>query len=246
MNESNMPKWFDVTVSCEAMKARGLTEEGLQEWLDKNCERWAYGREAGEGGFIHLQMRFVLKKESSLNAVSTVWKHVGHVSVTGVTNFDYVMKEGSYVLSWTKALRKYATIQLREWQNDALQRYREQDDRKILLILDRKGNTGKTWLARHIVATGAGRLLPMVERGEDLVAVAMAQESKGYVIDVPRAGGLSKSYWAGIEQIKSGHLYDKRYQWRENYMEPPKIMVFSNKMPNRDWLSTDRWEIITL
>lgn len=241
-----MPKWFDITVSCEAMKARGLTEEGIQEWMDKNCERWAYGRERGENGYEHLQVRLVLKEAKNLDTVASVWKNVGHVSVTGVTNFDYVLKEGSFVLSWTKALRKYANIQLREWQNDALQRYREQNDRQILLVYDLRGNTGKTWLARHIVATGVGRLLPMVEKGEDLVAVAMAQESKGYVVDVPRAGGLSKSYWAGIEQIKSGHLYDKRYQWKEKYIEPPKIMVFTNRLPNRDWLSRDRWEIITL
>lgn len=241
-----MPKWFDVTVSCEAMRHRGLTEEGVQEWLDKNCERWAYGREKGEEGYEHLQLRMVLKKETTLTNVTAVWKSVGHVSVSGVTNFDYVLKEGSYVLSWTKALRKYATIELRSWQSDALQKYLEQDDRKILLVHDVRGNTGKTWLGRHIVATGAGRLLPILEKGEDLVSVAMAQESKGYVVDVPRAERVSKSYWAAIEQIKNGHLWDKRYQWREKFIEPPRIMVFTNALPNRDWLSRDRWEIITL
>lgn len=241
-----MPKWYDVTVSCEAMRARGLTEEGVQEWLDKNCERWAYGRECGEQGYEHLQLRMVMKKECKLESVANVFKMIGHVSVTGVTNFDYVLKEGSYVLSWTKALRKYANIALREWQNDALQRYREQNDRQILLVYDRHGNTGKTWLGRHIVATGAGRLLPVCEKGKDLVAVAMAQTAKGYVIDVPRAGTVSKDYWSGIEQIKSGHLYELRYNYREVFIEPPKIMVFTNRLPNRDWLSRDRWEVITL
>lgn len=241
-----MPKWYDVTVSCEAMRARGLTEEGLQKWLDENCERWAYGRETGEGGFEHLQLRMVLKKDTKAELVNGVWKNVGHVSVTAVTNFDYVKKEGSFVLSWTKALRKYANIVLRAWQCDALGRYLQQDDRKILLVHDRNGNTGKTWLARHIVSIGVGRILPPFEKGEDLVSAAMAEVSKGYVVDVPRAGSTRKDLWAGIEQIKGGHLYDKRYSWKEVYIDPPKLMVMTNKLPARDWLSRDRWEIITL
>lgn len=241
-----MPKWYDITVSCDAMKARGLTEEGIQEWLEKHCERWAYGREKGEEGYEHLQLRMVLKKDTKPDAVHGVWKNIGHVSVTGVTNFDYVTKEGSFVLSWTKALRKYANIALRKWQSDALHRYMEQDERKILLVHDTVGCTGKTWLGRHIVATGAGRLLPPFEKGEDLVSAAMAQASKGYVIDVPRAGATRKDLWAAIEQIKGGHLYDKRYSWKELYIEPPRIMVMSNKIPPRDWLSRDRWEIISL
>lgn len=74
------------------------------------------------------------------------------------------------------------------------------------------------------------------------MAVAMAKPSKGYVIDLPRADGKAKKpMWSAIEQIKDGYLYDKRYNWREKWIEPPKIMVFCNDFNASD-LSTDRWQ----
>lgn len=93
-----------------------------------------------------------------------------------------------------------------------------------------------------MVATHRAQFIPPMEKAEDILAVAMAKPSTGYIIDLPRADGkVKKQMWSAIEQIKDGYLYDKRYNWREKWIDPPKVMVFCNDY-DKNALSTDRWD----
>nr|WCD56390.1 MAG: replication associated protein [Smacoviridae sp.] len=78
----------------------------------------------------------------------------------------------------------------------------------------------------------------------DYMAFALAHtEAKAFVFDIPRSddGKREKQMWSAIEQIKNGYLYDKRNTWREAWIDPPKILVFTNSPPNKECLSKDRW-----
>ena len=128
------------------------------------------------------------------------------------------------------------------WQLIALGMWENQTDREILVISDEKGRHGKSWLRKYMVATHKATFIPPMEKAEDIMAIAMAKPSKGYVIDMPRVENnkIIRGMWSAIEQLKDGYLYDKRYQWKEKWIDPPKIMVFTN-IANKNLLTTDRW-----
>ena len=84
------PKWYDITASADK-----IPEETLRAWLDKHCERYAYGRETGENGYRHYQIRIVLKVGADISEMRKIWSAVGHVSCTSVRNFDYVLKKAT-------------------------------------------------------------------------------------------------------------------------------------------------------
>ena len=66
-----------------------------------------------------------------------------------------------------------------------------------------------------------------------------------FILDFPRAmpkRNLEELY-AGVESIKNGMGYDKRYSLRKIRFDRPAIIVFTNRMPVFSLLSKDRWEI---
>lgn len=220
-------------------------EKYLQETLDGICERYAYGNEIGKDGYKHFQCRIVLSKPMEMVALAMLLLQKGipsHLSPTQVRNFDYVQKEGNYYLSWEKVLSKFARGTPTMWQLIAIGMWESQNDREILVISDEKGRHGKSWLRKYMVATHKASFIPPMEKAEDIMAVAIAKPSKGYVIDMPRVENnkIVRGMWSAIEQIKDGYLYDKRYNWKEKWIDPPKIMVFTN-ISNKDLLTTDRW-----
>lgn len=221
-------------------------ENHLYNKFNEICERFVIGNETGSEGYAHFQCRIVLKKDTWKPQDLILWATENaipsHWSPTKVRNFEYVEKEGEYVRSWEEPLKNYVMITPNLWQVIAIDQWNKQNDRQILCIIDTKGGHGKTFLRKHLVATHQAQFIPPMEKAEDIMAVAMAKPSKGYVIDLPRADGKAKKpMWSAIEQIKDGYLYDKRYSWREKWIAPPKIMVFCNDFNASD-LSTDRWQ----
>lgn len=236
------PRWYDVTLPRENMNDLDLQNfiEGL------GVDRYAYGREIGESGYEHYQIRYVLKNPSVWDAQKKKWSTVGgHVTPTSEMghNFNYVEKEGNFYRSWEGVIGKFATIQLRPWQGMAVASLKEQNDRQVTVIIDEEGNHGKSWLGKYIEATHMGDYMPMMSDHKEWVAYAMAFPRKCYVIDVPRAESIQqkKAMWTAIEQLKNGCLYDGRYSPRKMWIDPPKLLIFANEEPPFDTLSRDRW-----
>ena len=249
-NNMTLPKWFDVTAPQSVLRANDV--ETLLEQLD--CERYAFANETGEGGYKHWQIRYVLKKEASLESQIEVWSMYGsHVSPTRVRNFNYIMKTDNYVTSWEKELNEYRELQYRPWQKYTLKIIETQDDRKIFVIQDPHGRAGKTTFAKHLVANHKAIYIPPMEDAKDYIAMAMAKARDGrretFIIDVPRAESMKKKagMWSAIEQIKNGYLYDKRYSWSERWIKSPVIIVMTNECDiPKEKLSDDRWNIYTI
>ena len=53
-------------------------------------------------------------------------------------------------------------------------------------------------------------------------------------------------FYAGIEVIKNGVAYDKRYNAKKIYFDRPRVFVFTNMLPCFDLMSKDRWNVWTL
>jgi len=49
--------------------------------------------------------------------------------------------------------------------------------------------------------------------------------------------------WSAIETVKDGYCFDTRYSFKETYFDPPRFIIFTNKCPDMDMLSGDRWKL---
>lgn len=244
------PKWYDFTLSKEKVKEKWKIEnmERLGHLFENiGAERYVIGDEIGENGYEHYQVRVVFKKEMAEQTLHNIFKGIGRVSPTHVRNFDYCEKEGKFFRSWEKALKKYADIKLKNWQGEAIALLGDCNEREIAVIIDEDGNHGKSVLGKYMQVHRIAQYVPPMGDAQDLMAFAMAKPSTGYVFDLPRSESVKqkKGMWSAIEQIKNGYLYDKRYSYRDMWIEPPKILVLTNEEPPLDALSRDRWKLYT-
>lgn len=237
------PKWWDFTCS----KKEGWTREKIIAILEPISDRFCVGDEVGDSGYEHLQGRVVFKVGKDDSTVHNLMKGA-HWSKTHVRDFEYCKKEGNFYCSWEKSISKWANIELRPWQKALVEDLDDQSDRQITVVIDRSGNHGKTWLAKFMVATHRATYCPPMQDAQDFMAFAMAKPDKAYIFDMPRSESVKqrKGMWSAIEQIKNGYLYDKRYQFRDMWIDPPKILVFTNDEPDMSELSTDRWRVYEL
>lgn len=132
------------------------------------------------------------------------------------------------------------------WQAEVVSLCNQQDYRHIHVILDEVGNTGKSILAEYLEYKGLAYEIPMMNSMEDIMQCAMnVPPQKCYLIDMPK--GLKKeklaSFYGGIECLKNGVMYDKRYAFKKRRIARPQIIVFTNAMPDFSLLSLDRWAI---
>nr|WCD56398.1 MAG: replication associated protein [Smacoviridae sp.] len=221
------------------------TREDVIRILEPIAERFCVGDEKGDTtGYEHLQGRVVFKVGKSLKTLVNMglgW----HWTPTHVRDFLYVEKEGNFYRSWEKTISKWANIELKAWQKAILEELDNQNDRQVTVIYDEDGNHGKTWFAKYCVATHRATYCPPMQDAQDFMAFAMAKPDKAYIFDMPRSESVKqrKGMWSAIEQIKNGYLYDKRYSFRDMWIDSPKIIVFCNELPDMDTLSRDRWRL---
>jgi len=50
-------------------------------------------------------------------------------------------------------------------------------------------------------------------------------------------------FYSGIEVIKNGVAYDKRYSPKKLRFDRPAIVVFTNELPEFSLMSIDRWNV---
>lgn len=238
-------QWYDVTMPNSIWKG---TDDDIIRILNENCKKWGFGHEVGaQNGLLHYQIRFQLNHSAPIQIPMAMFPkaHVTPTSKPAMNTWEYITKEGDYVLWSEQKLWKYKNLILRDWQIKTLEQLGRQDDRSILVVQDAIGGAGKTTLAKWMVANHKGTYVPPMSDGLDFMAMVMAKpEDKCYIFDVPRSETIKqkKGLWSAIEQVKNGYLYDKRYQWREKWISTPKILVFTNDGVPTDALSADRWD----
>lgn len=253
---------WDLTV-----KAEGLTVEQLHVKFRETCKKYSFQLEKGETtGYLHYQCRVSLQKKSRLGPVIELFNDLPgcHVSVTSTegskSNF-YVMKEQTRVEGpWTdkdydqprKSLRSVNLVidkGLYPWQAKLIDLTKDYDPRRIHIVIDLEGNHGKSVFCKYVWHQRIGQPIPPLQSAEDLVQfVKSLPTSNLYLIDMPRAMKKTKLYgmYSGIETLKNGMLYDKRYKGQFEYIDEPNIIVFTNAPPKMRYLSRDRWALWTI
>lgn len=252
--------------------ADGLSVDDLHRRLrpiaKKYCFQLERGRQISDAhpeGYLHYQGRVSLYQKCRPNELISKWHDWGFQSNVSPTSGDvarkgdnfYVMKEDTRVDGpWTDknfeeprptlpTVTKMEAHGLFPWQADLLDKVKEYDDRTIHIVIDAEGNNGKSALPKWVWQKRLGQPIPPMNSMEDIVQFTMSFPDKLYLIDMPRAMKKRKlhEFYSGIEMIKNGMLYDKRYHGKFMYIPEPNIIVFTNTPPKKCYLSLDRWKM---
>lgn len=240
-----------------------MTHTELQIHLQEWCKKWVYQLEQGDSGYMHYQGRVSMIKKRRISELFGKFIPSGHLSPTCTTvhntnSFNYVMKadtrvEGPYSdkdfvepLPLTRQLRTFLEYDLHPWQSKVLAMSKLLDDRTVTLIFDPQGNSGKSIFSEFLEYHRHAFEIPPFRNMEDIMQCVMsANVHPAYLIDMPR--GMKKDklgeFYSGIESIKNGVAYDKRYNFRKKRFDRPQVFVFTNMLPDFELLSPDRWKV---
>jgi len=256
-------KRFDITIPQDEYPDWESLHKKLVGW----CSHFSFQLEKGETGYIHWQCRVqLIHKKTCAGLLAEVVPAIkGHWSVTsngihpGPKQFNYTCKEDTRLEGpWddtslvqdkpplTRQLRNFMEHEFYPWQRVCHDLVQQEDDRWIHLIFDEVGNVGKSVFLEFLEYQGLAFEMPPLRHMEDIMEFAHSfPPQRAYIIDMPR--GMKKDkladFYAGLESIKNGVTYDKRYVGKKRRMDRPQIFVFTNSLPAFDLMSKDRWRI---
>ena len=139
-------------------------------------------------------------------------------------------------------------VTLRPWQQMVanLLSY-DPDDRTIIWIFDRDGDTGKSMFAKYISNTN-----PRCLRVENVpmwdIACALNEQLHNIIIfDLPRQKNVNLNFkYAILEQLKNGHIFSPKYHSKEKSFGNVHVVVLCNYLPEKKQLTLDRWMVLAL
>lgn len=253
---------YDFTLPAEVAEV-----SVVRQVLSDHCKKYCFQLEEGTSGYQHYQGRFSLKEKQRLLTIKEkLWEeiHLSPTSKGNVGNYFYVTKEDSRcsglpedVGPWkdTDHIVKLTwdllhIVNLYDWQQYIYDNcLNDQDLRGINCLIDRLGKLGKSSLVKLMGILGIAKELPFCKDFKDLMRMVMDMPiQKAYIIDMPRAinkKDLAELYSA-IEKIKGGYAFDDRYHFKDKYFGNPIIWVFTNKFPDLELLSRDRWNLFAV
>lgn len=227
--------------------------------LTNLCKKWCFQLERGEiTGYLHYQGRMSLKVKTRLDTLSKKFFsgdcHLSPTCSQNQGNDFYVTKDETRVDGpWRDDDEViYIPRQIRDikeffpWQIKMYNISREWDPRRIHVVYDPDGCTGKTIFTTWMCCNKWASKIPYMNEFKDIMRMAMDMPKRGcYLIDLPRAIKKEKLYgfYSAIEELKNGHAWDDRYTYKEEWFDCPQIIVFTNKLPDTELLSRDRWVI---
>lgn len=203
---------------------------------------------------LHKKKRFRELLNLLRKSVTTLTHgHWSPTSTNSSSKFDYCMKADSRAPGesgpWSdeappiRLPRDIEGLVLYPWQQTIVDSIKTYDSQHIDVVYDPTGCTGKSTVAKYIEChrLGAG-VDTNLDTAEKVGGFAHGAENTAcFVFDVPRATRLTNAYWSTMESIKNGVLRDWRYKGRTKMIDPPRVWVFTNTLPNFKALTRDRW-----
>ena len=222
--------------------------------------------ERSDTDYTHWQGRVITKKQYRKNEILKIGKdnflkgiHWSITSNVNKNNMDYVTKnytriEGPFevndftkILTWQ--LQEFNTYGLWHWQQKIKDLCCVKDMRSIHLIYDAKGHCGKSLFCEYLEYHGIAEEVPPFRLMDDIFQWVYSVAGKNaYIFDMPRAMKKDRlgDFYSGIEIIKNGVAYDKRYSAKKIRFNRPQIFVFTNTIPLMEFMSADRWRLWTI
>lgn len=153
-------------------------------------------------------------------------------------SISYQKIKNSYKL-FIKILQPPPPKKLRKWQVETLEHLKSQGNRKILWIIDKKGNQGKTFLVKQmalhhrtaVFSNGGKKDLAFAYDDQPIVAFNLTRQTNGRV------------NYEAMEQLKDGLMFSGKYESQTKVFDAPAMVVMSNFEPDYSSMSQDRWQI---
>lgn len=230
------------------------------------CKGYVFQIEKGEeSGRLHYQGNIRLKEPMEQNNLRIAIKSIlrkyyakGCLSLRQTHNLDksnfYCAKQetrlkGPWIYPyWTylgQDIMEY--IKMFPWQKDIYDLVINEPphDRHVHLIVDNKGKTGKSTLAKTLGFKHGAVVIPLgLTSAQMKAAVVGAGAAQLYILDLPRNNSSYTMIFDLIEEIKRGMVISSfQGKLKTLYMSRPHIVCFSNAMPSLDYLSRDMWKI---
>ena len=68
-----------------------------------------------------------------------------------------------------------------------------------------------------------------------------------FLINIPKSFSVNLIPYNVLEEIKDGRAISSKYDSKTMTFRTPNVLVvFSNKLPRKDYVSKDRWKILTI
>ena len=144
----------------------------------------------------------------------------------------------------------------RAWQKtiynkifDKYNLYNEPDPRKIISIVDKKGNTGKSSFWKYISFKHPNSVAKITfgTASQLRTSIVNAGEKKLYILDVTRTMGKYDNIddvLSVIEELKNGYVVTHMYGSDKKLLcKPPHVIISTNTELDYSKLSADRWEV---
>lgn len=241
--------------------AENVSPHDIRQRLNGIAKKYVFQLEQGDTGYLHYQGRMSLIKKRRKNealalfitppnyfepTISSEHKKSAFYQMKVDTRLDGPFRDDDEIKVETKQLKIFKGYTLRPYQKAILDECSQFDMRKINLVWDDIGNCGKSLLSELLEYNGLAEEVPPFRMMDDIFQwVCSRPIKKAYIVDMPR--GMKKDrlgdFYSGIEVIKNGVAYDKRYNAKKKRFDRPRIFVFTNTLPNLDLMSKDRWEI---
>lgn len=257
---------WDLTLSLDKNPNKDL----ILTFFSGFCKSWVYQLERGNStGYEHYQCRISLKEKKRGTALLKILReadlilHPDALSTTskncasGDNFWNYCSKDHTRIMGpWssrdaplTSQMILFNKWGLRPWQDDLKKKSKEFCLRTIDLIYDVDGNNGKSLFAEHMEFEGLAEEVPPFRLMDDIFQWVASRPIKPcYIFDLPR--GMKKDrlgdFYSGIEVIKNGVAYDKRYTAEKKRFNRPRVFVFTNTLPEFSMMSKDRWKVWSL
>lgn len=222
----------------------------------------------------HYQIMISLKKKNRLKSLIALFNretdmncYACPISSKNGDDFSYAMKEETRAegpwegdekekkeepMPMPDEIKDWGPHMMRPWQLELLQYCQETttEMRKVKIICDPTGSQGKGCLTTFLDWNKFAVKIPALKDGNDIMGFVCStfdrKNCKTYMFDVVRAHDARnlKELFKGIESLKDGFVYDKRYKGVKIQFTRPRIIIFTNFTPKEmvNCLSLDRWD----
>jgi len=225
-------------------------------------------KDGHEHGFVHWQIR--LKTKIPMRTTALVKKLKGtvlegsHISPTSKdvhlsNDFNYVMKEETKIEGpWSdlpeELMKGYIPPQCRidnwrPWQQQALDLFEQHPGRIINVLVQKKGNKGKSTFGLTCLVRGLTEYVPCVTDSKDMVQMLYClPTAKTYIINLTKSVAKQnlEGFFDAVETLKDGMIYDFRNKFKRRIIATPHVFIMTNTLPKKSLTSVDRWRLWTI
>ena len=160
--------------------------------------------------------------------------------------FQQTVKEFNQRERFYKQVSELQVMELFPWQQVIHDMLMEKpDDRTVMWVYDKSGDTGKSKLANYL-----SHMYPFCLRTESVsshdIAYALDDNLHRVVVfDLAREKCLHFKY-SILEKLKDGHLFSPKYESKSKSFDPMHVLVLCNYLPDKKMLTLDRWKVFCL